>query len=60
MLYAVVFGTIAVGRGAVKPWRVLCHEVAMALSGTLGFGLRTITHDKINRGSIMCCIFTTL
>ena len=35
MFYAVVFGTIAVGRGAVVAWRVLGHEVAMALSGTL-------------------------
>ena len=60
MLYAVVFGTIAIGRRAVVSWRVLSHEVTMALSGTLGFGLRTITHDKINRGAIMCCIFTTL
>ena len=42
MLYAVVFGTIAVGRGAVKPWRVLGHEVAMAFSGALGFGLRPV------------------
>jgi len=35
MFYAVVFGTIAVGRGAVVLWRVLSHEVTMAFSGTL-------------------------
>ena len=60
MLYAVVFSSIAIGRGAVKPWRVFCHEVAMAFSGTLGLVIGMITHSKINRGSTMCCIFTTL